>query len=341
MSGLQYAVEIESGETTTNADYGLNYGFFRFITGRPAYTPLGDNAAFSITIDGTETIAVAFASGQLYAAEETGFKTADTIPPVGMVFMVLGSNDFTGGELATAKGGAPANTDLFRVVTWPNGDPYTVEYIGQNVWYDDFILKNYFSWVISFNSEFKIDSSNGYNDTTWTTIDPPRSGDVLLLSVKKPFRGTTYKMVFDTSNVSGNMTIDTNYVVGKQGDVFRFTLQGADSSNTLAKEELEDICVVPNPYVVTASWEPRNPYKFGRGERRIQFFYLPKKCTIRIYSLRGFLIKTIEHNSSADDGMQSWDLISKDGNDIAYGIYIYHVDAPGVGEKIGRFVVIK
>jgi len=87
--------------------------------------------------------------------------------------------------------------------------------------------------------------------------------------------------------------------------------------------------------------EPQNPYKFGRGERRIQFFHLPKECTIRIYSLRGFLVDTIKHYSTADDGMESWDLISKDGNDIAYGIYLYHVDAPGVGKKVGRFVVIK
>jgi len=27
--------------------------------------------------------------------------------------------------------------------------------------------------------------------------------------------------------------------------------------------------------------------------------------------------------------------------DIAYGIYLYHVDAPGVGEHIDKFAVIK
>jgi hypothetical protein len=26
---------------------------------------------------------------------------------------------------------------------------------------------------------------------------------------------------------------------------------------------------------------------------------------------------------------------------ISYGVYIFHVDIPGVGEKIGRFAVIK
>lgn len=203
---------------------------------------------------------------------------------------------------------------------------------------EDFALKYYFSWMIRFVSDFEIDSTGGSNDTTWITTDPPKGGDKYLLSIKKPFRGTTYKMVLDTLNGG---VVDTNYVIDQQGDIFRFTLQGADSSNTLAKDELDDICVVPNPYVVTASWEPENPYKYGRGERRIQFFHLPKECSIRIYTLRGYLVDTIEHNSTADDGMESWDLISKDGNEISYGVYIFHVDAPGVGEKIGRFAVIK
>jgi len=68
---------------------------------------------------------------------------------------------------------------------------------------------------------------------------------------------------------------------------------------------------------------------------------LPKDCTIRIYNLRGYLVDTIEHHSTADDGLEPWDILSKDGNEISYGIYIFHVDAPGIGEKIGRFALIK
>jgi hypothetical protein len=39
--------------------------------------------------------------------------------------------------------------------------------------------------------------------------------------------------------------------------------------------------------------------------------------------------------------MVSWDLLSKDGQDISYGVYIYHVEAPDVGETIGKFAIIK
>ncbi|MFA4907808.1 MAG: hypothetical protein WC602_06050, partial [archaeon] len=177
----------------------------------------------------------------------------------------------------------------------------------------NFIYKRYTSWMIRFTPLYEIDTvwvdEVPYADTTWITVDPPQAGDKIYLATTKPFR---------------------------LGDIFRLTLQGADSSDALAKAELDDICVVPNPYVVTASWEPVNMYKYGRGERRLHFFHLPRVCTIRIYNIRGYLVDTIEHSSTADDGMEPWDILSKDGNEIAYGIYIFHVDAPGVGTKIGK-----
>jgi hypothetical protein len=34
-------------------------------------------------------------------------------------------------------------------------------------------------------------------------------------------------------------------------------------------------------------------------------------------------------------------MLTKDNLEISYGIYLYHVEAPGVGEKVGKFAVIK
>jgi hypothetical protein len=41
------------------------------------------------------------------------------------------------------------------------------------------------------------------------------------------------------------------------------------------------------------------------------------------------------------NGLHAWDLLTKDDLDAAPGVYIYHVEAPGIGEKIGRFALIK
>ena len=127
------------------------------------------------------------------------------------------------------------------------------------------------------------------------------------------------------------------------GDYFSFVTRASLVDNTMASNELGDISVVPNPYIATASWEPRSLYPTGRGDRKIDFVNLPAKCTIKIYTIAGALVKTLYKDSPnlTNGGSISWDLISEDGMDIAYGIYIYHVDAPGIGEHIGKFAVIK
>ncbi len=138
---------------------------------------------------------------------------------------------------------------------------------------------------------------------------------------------------------------DSAYVFLKKpflsSDIFRFTSQIGKIDKKSAKEGLDHIKVVPNPYMATAAWEPKNPYNSGRGPRSIHFTHLPAKCTIRIFTINGELVDKIEHDSPVDNGTAYWDLMTKDNLTISYGIYVYHVDAPGVGEKVGKFAVIK
>jgi len=124
-------------------------------------------------------------------------------------------------------------------------------------------------------------------------------------------------------------------------DVFEFTTQAARIDTQLARARLDRIRVVPNPYIVAATWEPRNPFTSGRGPRELHFINLPPRATIRIYTVQGELVDVIEHNSPIDNGTAVWDMLTKDNLDIAYGVYIYHVDAPGIGQKVGKFAVIK
>ena len=65
------------------------------------------------------------------------------------------------------------------------------------------------------------------------------------------------------------------------------------------------------------------------------------QCTIRIYTLSGELVNTIEHESGVDNGREFWNLLNHDGFSVAYGVYLAHIDAPGVGEKLIKFALIK
>ena len=127
----------------------------------------------------------------------------------------------------------------------------------------------------------------------------------------------------------------------RNGDYFTFGTKSSAMDAARASSELKNIYVAPNPYIAMSTWEPRLLYASGRGDRRIEFKQLPAKCTIRIYTIAGALVKTLHKDSSLMDGSLSWNLVSDDGMDIAYGLYIYHVDAPGIGEHIGKFAVVK
>lgn len=59
---------------------------------------------------------------------------------------------------------------------------------------------------------------------------------------------------------------------------------------------------------------------------------------MRIFSLSGDLIKTIDHSDGT--GTADWNLLTSSGLSIASGIYIYHVESQ-YGNHVGRFAVIK
>ncbi|MEM6335284.1 MAG: hypothetical protein AAF752_01880, partial [Bacteroidota bacterium] len=124
------------------------------------------------------------------------------------------------------------------------------------------------------------------------------------------------------------------------GDRFQFTVSQPDFNADLARSALDDIAVVPNPYVGASLYEPRSQIT-GRGERRIRFINLPGQATIRIFTVRGELVQVLEHDDPRGNGDLFWDLKTRDLQDIAYGVYIFHVEAPGIGEKTGKFALVK
>lgn len=127
-------------------------------------------------------------------------------------------------------------------------------------------------------------------------------------------------------------TIEGASLNGPQ-DEFSFKIDGINSQ--AAKNELSDIKVVPNPYFVSYNSDvERTEYL----HTALHFINLPTECTIRIYNLAGDLVATVEHNS--DGGEATWNLLSSGAQQVASGVYIYHVESP-YGEHLGRFAVVK
>jgi hypothetical protein len=138
---------------------------------------------------------------------------------------------------------------------------------------------------------------------------------------------------FDTADIAyspGDVFTIGGAYLNSPDDEFVFSSPGIDERR--ASAELVNIKVVPNPYIARADWETTE------GVRKIQFTHLPDVCDIRIYTLAGDLVQTINHDDGS--GTEEWDLLSENQQGISSGVYFYYVSSE-YGEKIGKFAVIK
>ena len=111
---------------------------------------------------------------------------------------------------------------------------------------------------------------------------------------------------------------------------YAFTITENDRVRTGVTTELESkldiINVVPNPYYAYSEYED------GRLDNQIKITNLPERCNVKIFNMQGSLIRQY----IKDDPMTSlnWDLTNTVGVPISSGVYIIHIEVPGVGEKI-------
>ena len=98
------------------------------------------------------------------------------------------------------------------------------------------------------------------------------------------------------------------------------------ASQDQLKEALDIINVVPNPYYAFSEYER------SRLDTRIKFTNLPERCTIRIYTVNGKLIRTFMKDSPITS--LDWNLTNQVNIPVASGIYLVHVTIPGIGERV-------
>jgi len=206
----------------------------------------------------------------------------------------------------------PADTTQLMRDTWTSGDELKVqETIGGKT---------------AFTFSFKLSAPPLKVDTTITTINvtadsvaydtsysytdtsvAPVAGDIIRIVTGKPFKGSRDRFRINTA---------------------RYT------SREVEAEDLEDIKVVPNPYMVSAEWE------LDPNQRQLGFVNLPTVCDIHVYTLSGERVISIHHDHPTE-GWEWWNMLSFNQQEISYGCYIYVVETPNGKRKIGKFVVLK
>ncbi|GBE28288.1 hypothetical protein BMS3Bbin03_02227 [bacterium BMS3Bbin03] len=153
---------------------------------------------------------------------------------------------------------------------------------------------------------------------TWTFIFKDstiwKTGDIVQLNIPNPD------------------TFPKPVVAGK--DEFTFRLQGK-TTGVLSNEKkrLDIINVFPNPYL------GYNITENDLHQDHVTFINLPIKCTIRIFTISGQLIKTIKFDNP-NSTTYNWYLQNEDNLPVASGFYIAYIDVPNVGQKILKMVIV-
>lgn len=206
-------------------------------------------------------------------------------------------------------------------------------------------IKDIYGDVISYKPLEIFDLVNGITGTNPLVPGFSLGQDIGLESIRKIVNGDTVNYYKDVKVKNGYYY---RYAVSAytRGSSIKPPLENSiindpaiENDNTVAAkpnaavalESVEDIKVVPNPYKASAGWESQI------GERRIDFTNLPAECKIMIYNVAGEKVKELIHDSG--NSTESWDLLSETNQEVAPGLYFYHISSP-IGSTTGKFILI-
>lgn len=160
----------------------------------------------------------------------------------------------------------------------------------------------------------------------WTAIPVRRSGfEMLETDVKIRLRVAT-------SYYKGQLDFAVNSSQNDNLPMFTFNtkdIKTITQNTEVAEDALDLIRVVPNPYYGHSYYEQTQLANY------VRITNLPRKCTISIYNVSGRRVRQFTKENDAT--YVDWDLKNSNNISIASGMYIIHIDAPGIGEKVVKW----
>jgi len=131
------------------------------------------------------------------------------------------------------------------------------------------------------------------------------------------------------------------------GNNYQMTIPAPIPQTAEMREKMgANIYVFPNPATreALAEFQKQPPSAEDPTGERIMFTNLPAaRNTISIFTASGDLVEKVFHDGLADGGSASWNLVSRNGQEVVSGIYLYIVqsDNSRFEDFQGRFVIIR
>lgn len=213
---------------------------------------------------------------------------------------------------------------------YPPFDPHKANQLSNVPRYDKGVfIHNQLEAAAKYGSSGESYKVDVFADAMWVNIPLLTSKSAKLLDTDVKIRlrvAKPYRKAYAVDSASVDLA---NPALNNNNPMYEFSLNDLATVKgdiPTAKAFLDQIGVVPNPYYAYSGYE-----KSG-VENIVKFTNLPKQCSVTIYTLNGTVIRKLKKDDS--NTFLNWDLKNQAMIPIASGMYIIHVDAPGIGEKI-------
>jgi hypothetical protein len=154
-------------------------------------------------------------------------------------------------------------------------------------------------------------------------------------------------LIFDDRPDNYPLEIAGPGLVGDPGSSFSATVPGTQAQTAEEREKFGvNIYVYPNPATreALAEYQELNSNNEDPTGVRVTFTNLPQaNNTIQIFTVSGDLVQLISHSGLDGSGHVSWNLMSRNGQEIVSGVYLYSVqsDDTAFEDFVGKFVVVR
>jgi len=157
---------------------------------------------------------------------------------------------------------------------------------------------------------------------------------------------TDHELLPATNELGIDLPVGLGFI-GNPGSSFTNTVPGAVAQT--AEQRARDgvnIYAYPNPATRDALSEYQELFPSSDDPTgvRITFTNMPAaNNTLKIYTIAGDWVQTIQHDGLSGSGHTSWNLMSRNGQEIVSGVYLYTVqsDSDQFEDFVGKFVVVR
>ncbi|MFA6434098.1 MAG: T9SS type A sorting domain-containing protein [Elusimicrobiales bacterium] len=147
----------------------------------------------------------------------------------------------------------------------------------------------------------------------------------------------TYRILISEQTMVGNTSAKTGGAYSLLGSSGQLGYGTIGSSRYTLNWSVVNSWRPPQDTMATSHVYP-NPCDLSKGCTGVTFTRLTAKATVRIYTLSGELVRTIEKSSNIDS--EGWDLKNSAGRQVAGGLYIYFNQGGGSTKK-GKLIIIR